>query len=131
MIYCCGGYFEPIRTVFLLPDFRFRDRKLEVCICPKCGALIAELTQFNVQAKKYETIRPKRKKTAKFLRNIEDGSWKEIKIKVGTKENAGFVFGVNKERKDGKIYQYAVDFNGQKKLVKTVENRCYKEYKEG
>ena len=38
MIYCCGGYFEPLKTVFLIPDFRFRDRKLEVLVCPKCGS---------------------------------------------------------------------------------------------
>lgn len=120
MIYCCGGYFEPLKTVFLIPDFRFRDRKLEVLVCPKCGSLVAELTQFNVQTQKYEKIRPKRKKTAKFIQSIQAGDWKEVKIKVGTKENAGFVFGVNKEHKGGKIYQYAVDFNGQKKLVKIV-----------
>ena len=120
MIYCCGAYFQPIRTVFLLPDFMYRDRKLEVLVCPKSRTLVAELTQFNVKTEKYETFRPKRKKVGKFIRSIQEGSWKDIEVKVGTKHRAGFVFGVNKLNKDGKIYQYAVDFNGTKKLVKVI-----------
>ena len=35
MIYCCGGYYNPSQTVFLLPDNNYRDRKLEIVIC--CG----------------------------------------------------------------------------------------------
>lgn len=120
MIYCCSGYHKPIRTVFLLPDFMYRDRKLEILLCPKCGALVAELTQFNINSQKYEVYRPKRKKTAKFLKEVENGKWQEIKVKYGTKERAGFVYGVNKEMKNGKICQYAVDFNGAKKLVKII-----------
>jgi len=104
----------------LSPNFQYRDRKLEVLVCEICGALIAELTQFNVKTQKYETFRPKRKKTAKFIKDIEEGKWQEIKIKYGTKDRAGFVYGVNREYKSGKIYQYAVNFNGEKKLVKII-----------
>lgn len=120
VIYCCGGYHTPLRTVFLLPDFQYRDRKLEVVVCPICGALVAELVQFNVKNQKYETYRPKRKKVSSFIRGIEDGKWTEIKVKYGTKERAGFVYGVNREYKNGKVYQYAVNFNGDKKLVKII-----------
>ena len=118
MIYCCGGYHRPFRTVFLLPDFMFRDRKLEVLICPNCGALVAELTQFNVKEQHYETFRPNRKKVSKFIKEVECGSWQEVKIKYATKERAGFAYGLNKEHKDCRVFQYAVDFNGEKKLVK-------------
>lgn len=120
VIYCCGGYHQPHKVVSLLPDFKYKERKLEVCICPVCNSLIAELTQLNVQTQKYEVFRPKRKKTSKFLKEIEAGKWNEIRVKYGSKSAAGFVFGFNIEAKDGKIYQYAVDFNGQKKLVKIV-----------
>lgn len=120
MIYCCGGYHTPLKTVFLAPDFKYRDRKLEVLVCPSCGALIAELTQYCIKTQKYEVFRPKRKKTSKFIREVENGKWQEIKIKYGTKERAGFVFGLNREFKNGKIYQYAVNFNGEKKLVKVI-----------
>ncbi|MCD7780371.1 MAG: hypothetical protein LUH05_06845 [Candidatus Gastranaerophilales bacterium] len=103
-----------------MPDFLYRDRKLEVAICPACKALIAELVQYNVKTEKYETYRPKRKKTAKFIKDVENGKWQEIKIKYGTKERAGFIYGVNREFKNGKIYQYAVNFNGETKLVKVI-----------
>ena len=118
MIFCCGLYHEPFRTVFVASDFNYRDRKLEVLHCPRCGALVAELTQFNIKEQKYESFRPNRKKTSKFLKKIEAGEWQEIKIKYGTKERAGFVYGINREHKDGKVFQYSVDFNGEKKLVK-------------
>lgn len=121
MIYCCGGYHKAFRTVFISPDFQYRDRKLEIAVCPVCKALVAVLTQFNIKEQKYEVFRPKRKKTAKFIQDLQQGKWKEMKVKYGTKERSGFIFGLNKELKNGLIYQYAVNFNGVKKLVKIVE----------
>lgn len=121
MIYCCGGCHTPLKTVFLPANFRYRDRKLEVLVCPKCGTLVAELVQFDVRKNKYETYRPASKQTISFIKDVQAGKWREIKIKYGTKGNAGFVYGVNKQRKNGKIYQYAVDFNGTKKLVKVID----------
>ncbi len=120
MIYCCGGYHAPLKTVFLSPDFKYRDRKLEVLVCPVCGALSAVLVQFNILTKEYETFRPKRKKTAKFIQEVEAGEWRDVKIKYGTKSRAGFIWGKNIQRKDGTIAQYAVDFNGNSKLIKVV-----------
>ena len=120
VIYCCGGYHKPLRTVFLLPDFGYRDRKLEVVVCPICGALVAELVQFNVKTQKYETFRPKRKKVSAFIKKIENDKWQEIKVQYGTKERSGFVYGINREYKNGKIYQYAFNFNGERKLEKVI-----------
>ena len=121
MIYCCGGYHTPYKTVALLPTFRHRERKLEVLVCPICGSVVAELVQYNVKTQMYEKIRPKKKKTLKFLADVESGKFDEVKIKHGVKQNAGYIFGVNKQAKDGKIYQYSVDFNGNKKLVKVID----------
>ena len=120
MIYCCGIYHNPLRTVFLLPNGDFKDRKLEILICSKCGTLIAVLTQFNIKTQKYEIYRPSRKKTAKFIKEIQEQKWDEIKVKYGTRERAGFVYGVNREYKNKEIRQYAVNFNGEKKLVKVI-----------
>ena len=121
MLYCCGGYHEPDKIVTLLPTFRHRERKLEVLTCPICGGLVAELVQYNVRTKRYETFRPKKKKILKFIQDVQSGKFDEVKITYGTSHCASFVYGVNKEAKDGKIYQYSVDFNGQKKLVKIIE----------
>lgn len=120
MIYCCGGYHMPSRTVFLSSNLEFRDRKLEILQCPICGTLVAVLTQFNTKKQKYETYRPKRKKTAKFIKKAELGTWFELKVKYGTKSKAGFIYGLNKQLKDGRIFQYSVDFNGKRKLVKVI-----------
>ena len=120
MIYCCGGYHKPLRTVLISPDITFKDRKLEILICPKCGVLVAELTQFNIKTNSYEKYRPKRKKTYEFIKKLEQGVWSEQRIKYGTKERQGFVYGLNRQAADGKIYQYSVDFNGEKKLVKII-----------
>ena len=128
MIYCCGFYQNPVRTVFLLPNFKYKDRKLEIFVCGNCGKLAAELTQFNVITKKYETYKPSsRKRTEEFIRKIKNGKFDEINIRNGTKERAGFVYGVNTEYRNGKIRQYAVDFNKQRKLVKELNNVRKKE----
>lgn len=82
--------------------------------------LIAELTQFNMKKQKYEVFRPKRKRTSEFIKQIENDKWREIRVRYGTKERAGFIFGLNRELKNGIIYQYAVNFNGEKKLVKVI-----------
>lgn len=120
MIYCCGGYHKPQRRIFPLPDYKYKNRELEILICPICGALSVVLTQFNKETHQYETFRPKRKKTAKFLKEMQMQKWEEQKVQYGTKSGAGFVYGVNVQAENGKIYQYAVDFNGSRKLVKII-----------
>ncbi len=110
----------PQRTVILLPDKKYRDRKLEIMVCPVCGGLSAVLTQFNIKKKRYETYRPQRKKTAKFIQKVQQQQWTEEKAAYGTKSKAGFVYGVNMQSSNGKIYQFAVDFNGKRRLVKVI-----------
>ena len=123
MIYCCGGYHNPFQTVSLDSNYEFSERKLEISTCPNCGNLLVCLVQFNLKTKKFEVYRPKRKHVAKFLKTLESGKWKEVKQKYGTREKAAFIYGVNKECKNGNIYQYAVNFNGGKKLVKVLKKR--------
>lgn len=124
MIYCCGVYRTPVQTVFLLPNFKYQDRKLEIYICANCGKIAAVLTQFNIQTKQYEIYKPSsRKKTADFIQKIKNGKFDEVKLQYGTKEKAGFVYGVNKQLKNGEIRQYAVDFNKEKKLVKVIKSK--------
>ena len=121
MIYCCGVYHTPIKTVFLEPDYNYKDRMLEIFLCPKCGSLKAILTQLNKKTLQYEIYIPPRKKTSGFIRQMQEKKWTELKIKSGTKGRAGFIFGINREYKNGEIRQFASDFNGEKKLVKTIQ----------
>lgn len=121
MIYCCGSYKTPIKTVFLVSNFKYRDRKLEVYFCSNCSKLKVVFSQFNVQTGEYEVYSPKSKKrTIDFLRQIKKGKFERDIVTQGSKQKAGFVYGVNKECKNGEIRQYAVDFNDQKKLVKVI-----------
>ena len=121
MIMCCRQHHLPFVTVFIQPEGALHDRKLEIAVCPVCNALIAELTQFNMDLGAYEVIRPKRKHTAAFIKKMQQKEWKTLDSMRGTKGNMAYVYGVNREYKNGKIYQYAVDFNGTKKLVKIIE----------
>ena len=128
-IMCCRKNQEAEISLFLKPNSIYRDRKLEVIKCIICGALIAELKQFNIQKQEYEIIRPKSKKTSKFLLKLQRDN-KELKmptIPTGTKSNAAWAYGVNKERKNGRLFQYRKDFNGTSKLVKIIDKGVNKQ----
>ena len=125
MIYCCGAYHSPVRTIELGSHYKYSERKLEILECPICKSLVAQLTLFNIKTQTYEYFRPKRKKTYKFISDVESGKWDEVHLKFATKERAGFIYGQNREYKNGKVCQYAVDFNGVKRLVKVVEKGEY------
>ena len=120
MIFCCGRKQNPVKTVRLMPDFKYRERLLELIICEVCGKIIAEITQYNVKTKKYCKKHLSKRQLAKYLARLDNGRWQEVKLDYGTKERAGFVYGVNRIDKEGKIYQYSVDFNGTKTLVKVI-----------
>ncbi len=121
MILCCGRELKPERIIRLLPDFKYRERLLELISCPNCGKIIGELTQYNVITGKYERKRLSKRVLARYAQRLDSGSWEEVKILHGTKGGAGFVYGINRIDKEGNIYQYAVDFNGVKVLVKKTD----------
>ena len=111
----------PSIELFLKPNNFKRDRKLQILICPNCGALVVELKQFNIPRKKYETIRPKAKKASKFLLNLMQTN-SELKmpiLKTGTSTAMNWIYGLNIETKK-EFKQYAVDFNGVKKITKII-----------
>jgi hypothetical protein len=111
---------KPVRVIRIMPDFNYSDRVLELFICEVCGKITAELTQFNIKHQKIKKKRLEKRRLANYIALLKDGSWKEIPVDFGTKSRAGFSYGVNKKDKDGKIYQYSVDFNGTKTLVKVL-----------
>lgn len=120
LIYCCGMLHKPDRIIRLMPDFKYSDRVLEIFICNVCGKISAELTQFNIKHQKIKKKRLEKRQLVKFINFFKDGSFDEIAPDYATKSRAGFVYGVNRQDKNGKIYQYSVDFNGTKTLVKIL-----------
>ena len=120
LIYCCGILHKPARIIRLMSDFNYSDRILELFICRVCGKITAELTQFNIKHQKVKKIKLTKRQLAKYISLIREGSWDEIPVEYGTKSKSGFSYGINKQSKNGKIYQYSVDFNGTKTLVKVL-----------
>ena len=117
---CCSIEQKPVKIVKLLPDFKYKDRILQVFVCCKCGKITAELRQYCIRHKKFKIKKLSKRQLAKYVVKQPDNSWCEVKIEKGIKQRAGFIYGVNKVDKNGKIYQYAVDFNGVKTLVKEI-----------
>jgi len=120
LIYCCGMLHKPDRVIRIMSDFKYSDRVLELYICEVCGKITAELTQFNIKHQKVKKKRIEKRQLAKFVSLFSNGSFEEKSVEYATKSRAGFSYGVNRQEKDGKIYQYAVDFNGTKTLVKIL-----------
>lgn len=120
LIYCCGMLHKPDRVIRLMPDFKYSNRVLEIFICEVCGKITAELTQLNIKHNKIKKKRLEKRQLAKFVSLFNDGSFEEKSAEYATKSRAGFAYGVNRQEKDGKIYQYSVDFNGTKTLVKVL-----------
>ena len=103
-----------------MSDYKFTNRRLDIIVCNVCGKITAELSQYNVRTKKFKTKKLQKRQLSRYLINLKNGAWQEVKLNTGVKSASGFNFGVNKQDKKGNIYQYAVDFNGMKKLVKVI-----------
>lgn len=94
------------------------DRKLFVGQCRnnKCKRLIAVLSWFNTTLGHYETFKPKREDTNRFIKEVEsEPNFHKVfeKIKHGTKGGMGFGYGVNTVKG-----QFRVDWNDTKTLIK-------------
>ena len=121
MLYCCGQYVKVKKTVYPCDTERLKEQKLEVGFCTTHGGLICELTYYDKKEAAWKRIRPKRKNIRDFIKRVENGEFtldKPIKT-VGNKSNMNFVYGENIEKKD-RISQFAVDFNGTRRLVKEI-----------
>ncbi len=108
-----------------MSDFKYDNKKLEILSCRVCGKPVAELSQFDLEKGKFQTIRLSKKRLNRYCNRLKNGRWQEVNIPKGTKGGAGFVYGVNRIDKNGTIYQYSVDFNGTKKLVRKLQTLEY------
>lgn len=119
MIYCCGKYLKPDRVINIDDNWCRANQTLEIVYCPSHRGLVAELTYFDLQTFRTKTYRPKREKTQEFINKCQRGGFLK-KLKVGTKANQAWTFGVN-VHKHNKICQFAEDFNGTRKLIKEIK----------
>lgn len=127
-VYSNGRYLSPYQVIYLDDTPFMQDQKLEIAYDTSIGLKVCELSFYNVKENERQIKRPKGKnredyiqRLEKFITKAKNGEFtldKPIKT-VGNKSNMNFVYGENIERKD-RISQFAVDFNGTRRLVKEI-----------
>ena len=118
----CHGLFRAEEIWFLEDTENFKNRRLEIGICPFCNNKILGLFQRDKKTEKLVYIRARDKKAKRLYEELKSQiDYKRSDIPKGTKSNMGFVFGKNEVHNvNGEkiILQKAVDFNGTEKIVK-------------
>ena len=114
---CCGK-FSANMEVSLNPD-GYAERYALFGICPRCNNPVLEIHKRTFKGEWFcETL--KRKKAIRLYNQIQKEIISELipgKIPKGTKSRMGFRYGENRQRRDGTIDRYAVDWNGTKELL--------------
>lgn len=119
MLHCCK--FKADNVYFLEDNDMFSSRRLSIGFCPICKKPVAELVEwrfdgaFNKQTLSGINANSMvQELKEQIICSINDANYKKLK-----QEPYGWKFGINKQTKDGKIRQYASDFYGNKKLIKS------------
>ena len=120
----CHGLFRAEEVWFLYDTQKFKNRRLEIGVCPYCNNKIVGLFEKDKITNQLYFVRARDKKAKRLYEKLKSQiDYKKSDIPKGTKSNMGFVFGKNEIKKfDGKnvIFQKAVDFNGTEKTVKKL-----------
>lgn len=108
MLKCCSKEIRVLEEDFyILDNNAYSSRHVEAGYCtnPKCGVFKAQLTQYNNNIQRWDTINPKKKEAREKL-----AEWKEERYipkldypKQGTRENMNWLY-----QENGNIR----DFNG-------------------
>ena len=118
----CHGLFRADEVWFLYDNEKFKQRRLEIGICPYCDNKIYGLFEKEKTTNKLFFVRLRDKKGKRLYESLKSQiDYKRSDIPKGTKSNMGFVFGKNEVHNvNGEkiILQKAVDFNGTEKIVK-------------
>lgn len=123
----CNSVFQAQDIWFLLDSEKFTQRKIYLAICPICNKDIALFSCFNIENNTYQ----EQYFYSGGAKRIREKYKKEVtSTMLGFKNKyrcpSGFKYGKNIEiKKNGKVVgieQYAVDFWGNKILVKKIEN---------
>ena len=120
----CHGLFRAQEIWFLFDNAKFKNRRLEMGVCPFCDNKIFCLfeTEKETGFIRFERARDKKAKRMyeKYKSEID---YKRSDILKGSKSNMAYVYGKNELHTiNGKhvIFQKSVDFNGTEKVVKRI-----------
>ena len=120
MRHCCQ--FKADDIYYLKDNDISTTRILAIGFCPICKKPVAELTEYTfagginkVSAAGIQAQHLVMNYNSEILYSMKEMNYRKFKYKP-----FGWKFGVNKEYKNGKVYQYACDFYGNKELIKTI-----------
>lgn len=120
----CHGLFRAQEVWFLDDNEKYKNRRLEIGVCPFCDNKIYGLFEKEKTSEKSVFVRARDKKGKRLYDSLKSQiNYKKSDIMKGTKANMAYVFGINEEHIiNGKkiILQKAVDFNGTQKVVKRI-----------
>ena len=120
----CHGLFRADEVWFLYDNEKFKQRRLEIGICPYCDNKIYGLFEKEKTTNKLFFVRLRDKKGKRLYDSLKSQiDYKKSDIAKGIKANMAYVFGVNEEHSfngEKVILQKAVDFNGTQRVVKRI-----------
>ena len=120
----CHGLFRADEVWFLYDNEKFKQRRLEIGICPYCDNKIYGLFEKEKTTNKLFFVRLRDKKGKRLYESLKSQiDYKKSDIAKGIKANMAYVFGVNEEHLfngEKVILQKAVDFNGTQRVVKRI-----------
>ena len=128
----CHGMFRADEVWFLFDNEKYKQRRLEIGICPYCDNKIYGLFEKEKKSGKLVFVRARDKKGKRLYDALKSQiDYKKSDIAKGTKANMAYIYGVNEEffingRKV--ILQKAVDFNGTQKIVKRMNKNKEENY---
>ena len=130
----CHGLFRAEEIWFLNDTETFKSRRLEFGVCPFCNNWILGLFERDKLTGRLCYTRARDKKAKKMYKELQSQiDYKKSDIAKGSKSNMGFVYGKNEIMSlngDKVIVQKSVDFNGNEKIVKLInEFKSVKEEK--
>ena len=122
MRHCCQ--FNPDNVYYLRDNNLYSSRKMSIGFCPICNKPICEISEWRFDGK-FNKISVSGFKANELMLKHKDEivySLREINYQKTKAKPFGWVYGVNKivkKRKGEQVQQFAVDFYGNKELIKT------------
>ena len=116
---------RPTVIWFLNPTTEYTNRRLEIAHCPKCDKLIVNYIRENIVTGNIVCDMYSKGKAEKLMEELRSSKEYTSLDLIRNKGLYGFRYGENKEIKKGNkkvTVQRAVDFYGNKELVKEVNN---------